>query len=74
MITKNPQLKEIFPKPPMPALRQPPNLCKIICKGKLYDTDRKNHDQGWKKCHLSEKMGHHVVFVYTRIIIHLKLR
>ena len=37
MITKNKHLEKVFKRPPMPALRQPPNLRKIICKDKLYD-------------------------------------
>ena len=35
MIFKKPELKETFKDPPMAALRQPPNLRKILCKAKL---------------------------------------
>ena len=57
MITKNEHLKKIFTAPPMPALRQPPNLRNIICKSKLFDKDRMETSEdkiGWQKCENKE--------------------
>ena len=53
-----PHLAEIFPKTPMPAYRQPPNLRKLLCRSKLYQVKRtltlkrSTHKEapGWKKC------------------------
>ena len=58
MIKKDPKLKEIFPGPPMPALRQPKNLRRILCKSKLNPVKRINNLRrgthknapGWKNC------------------------
>ena len=58
MIKKNENLKEVFPDPPMPALRQPPNLRRILCTSKLQPVKRLQRVQrgthrsapGWKKC------------------------
>ena len=58
MIFSNPDLKEIFPEPPMAALRQGPNLRKYLCRSKLSKQTRDNRFQrntrknatGWKKC------------------------
>ena len=56
MIRKNSSLKEIFPSEPMPALRQGPNLRRLICRAKLHQkpTGRpKRATQvapGWKPC------------------------
>jgi hypothetical protein len=58
MLKKNENLKEFFPAPPMPALRQPPNLRRILCGSKLHPIRRANRVQrgthkdapGWKKC------------------------
>ena len=58
MIKKNKSLEEIFPAPPMPALRQPPNLRRILCGSKLNPVKRANRVRrgthkdapGWKKC------------------------
>ena len=58
MIKKNENLKEVFPAPPMPALRQPSNLRRILCGSKLHPIKRANRVQrgthknapGWKKC------------------------
>ena len=58
MIKKNANLKEVFPDPPMPALRQPPNLRRILCTSKLQPVQRAQRLQigthrsspGWRKC------------------------
>ena len=58
MIRKNDKLVEFFPAPPMPALRQPKNLRRILCSSKLKPVQRSNRLQrgthknapGWKKC------------------------
>ena len=58
MVFKKPELKETFHNPPMAALRQPPNLRRIVCRSSLYQPKRgdlfirKSHRQapGWKKC------------------------
>jgi hypothetical protein len=58
MIRKNETLKEVFPAPPMPALRQPPNLRRILCGSKLHPVRRAERVKrgthkdapGWKKC------------------------
>ena len=58
MVFKKPELNPVFVSAPMAALRQPPNLRKIICRSKLYPilraekysrTCHKNAP-GWKKC------------------------
>ena len=58
MTFTNPDLKEIFPEPPMGALRQGSNLRKYLCRSQLYKSSRENQFQratrktaaGWKKC------------------------
>ena len=40
MIKKNENLKEVFPAPPMPALRQPKNLRRILCCSRLKPVKR----------------------------------
>ena len=58
MIFKNQNLKEAFPDPPMAALRQPPNLRRILCRSYLYSVKRgdkferssKESAPGWHKC------------------------
>ena len=58
MIFNNPELKEIFPEPPMGALKQGPNLRKNLCRSVLYRTSRntkyqrstRKTSEGWKKC------------------------
>ena len=58
MLFANPNLKEIYPDPPMPALRQPKNLRRILCRSKLHPitrstrVKRNTHKQaaGWKRC------------------------
>ena len=58
MIKKNENLKEVFPAPPMAALRQPPNLRRILCGSKLHPVKRAERVKrgthkdapGWKKC------------------------
>ena len=58
MLFKKPELKPVFQEAPMAALRQPPNLKKIICRSKLYPTTRAEkysrtchkNAPGWKKC------------------------
>ena len=58
MLFKKPELESVFQDPPMAALRQPPNLRKLLCKSKLHPVKRRNrfvrHSHktapGWKKC------------------------
>ena len=58
MIFKKPDLKSTFPHPPMAALRQPPNMRKILCRASLYPLSRGDkfvrnshrNAPGWKKC------------------------
>ena len=49
MITNNITLKKVFTKPPIPALRQTPNLRNLLCKSKLSQIDSRN-EHGWKNC------------------------
>ena len=58
MLKKNKELKEIFPAPPMAALRQPKNLKRILCQSRLNPVKRSDRVKrgthknapGWKKC------------------------
>ena len=58
MTFNNPDLKAVFPEPPMAALRQGPNLRKHLCRSQLYRSTRDNQYQrnsrknsaGWRKC------------------------
>ena len=58
MTFNNPDLKEIFPQPPMGALRQGPNLRKHLCRSQLskssrdinYQRNSRKNAAGWKKC------------------------
>jgi hypothetical protein len=58
MIFKKPELKDVFREPLMAALRQPPNLRKMMCRAALFQPKRedrlgrKTHRSapGWKKC------------------------
>ena len=58
MIFKKPELKTTFKNLPMAALRQPPNLRKLLCKSSLYSIRRgdkftRNAHRsapGWRKC------------------------
>ena len=58
MLFKKPELKTTFPEPPMPALRQPPNIRQLLCRSKLFPVMRGNNlarkckktAPGWKKC------------------------
>ena len=56
MINENPELSEVFPEPPMAALRQGPNLRKLLCKAKLTKVTRnrpraaQRSAAGWKRC------------------------
>ena len=59
MISENPELSEVFPDPPMAALRQGPNLRNLLCKSKLpkilRNPIRSTHrnSAGWKRCSAS---------------------
>ena len=61
MVSDNPELLEPFPKPPMAALRQGPNLRRILCKSKLHKVSRNptrathRSSAGWKRCSASGK-------------------
>ena len=58
MIFKKPELKPVFQAAPMAALRQPPNIRKLVCRSKLYPISRATklsrtchkNAPGWKKC------------------------
>lgn len=56
MVHDNPELKEPFPEPPMAALRQGPNLRRILCRSTLYKKNRNpkrathRSAAGWKRC------------------------
>ena len=58
MIYNNPELKTVFPAPPMTALRQGPNIRKLMCRAKLSKISRNSklkrnahrNADGWKKC------------------------
>ena len=58
MIFKKPELREVFEAPPMAALRQPPNLRKVLCRSTLFNINRVDkflrnshrNAPGWKKC------------------------
>ena len=58
MLFKKTELRKVFQDPPMAALRQPPNLKKILCRSKLYSVKRgtfllrkcRKSAAGWKKC------------------------
>ena len=56
MVNGNPKLSEVFPKPPMAALWQGPNLRRLLCKAKLTKITRNKpraahrSAAGWKRC------------------------
>ena len=58
MIFKKPELEPVYMSAPMAALRQPPNIKKMICRSKLYPMTRsekysrtcRKNAPGWKKC------------------------
>ena len=56
MITDNPDLKKVFPQPPMASLRQGPNLRKMLCKSTLPKVSRNptrgthRTTNGWRRC------------------------
>ena len=58
MTFNNPELKQVFPEPPMGAMKQSSNLRKYLCRSQLSKTSRDTHYQrntrknasGWKKC------------------------
>ena len=58
MVFRKPELKPVFKDAPMAALRQPPNMKKLICRSKLYPVSRAakytrtchQNAPGWKKC------------------------
>ena len=59
MVSENPELKDVFPEPPMAALRQGPNLRKLLCRSKLPKVSRNpkrashRNSAGWKRCSAS---------------------
>ena len=71
MVSDNPELLEPFPKPPMEALRQGPNLRRILCKSKLHKVSRNptrathRSSAGWKRCSASVKRQCNVPSVLT---------
>ena len=56
MIRDNPELKKVFPEPPMVTLRQGPNLRRLLCKSSLSKQSRNplrathRNTSGWKRC------------------------
>jgi hypothetical protein len=58
MLFKKPELETTFDAPPMAALRQPPNLRKMICRSSLPTVKREDRftrnshksARGWRKC------------------------
>ena len=58
MVRKNSELKEVFPAPPMAALRQGKNLRRMLCSSKLHPVKRLDRvrrgvhkdSPGWKNC------------------------
>ena len=58
MLFKKPELRTTFENPPMAALRQPPNLRKMICRSTLstvkrsdkFSRNAQKSAPGWKKC------------------------
>ena len=56
MLSDNPDLKKVFPKPPMASLRQGPNLRRILCKATLPKISRNptrathRSTSGWRRC------------------------
>jgi hypothetical protein len=44
-MTRDMEAKDAFPKPPMVAYRQPPNLKSVLCRAKL--PDRKTQKGSW---------------------------
>ena len=56
MLIKNSSLKNVFPSPPMAALRQGPNLRRLLCKARLNPmpstrpTRASRTMPGWRKC------------------------
>ena len=58
LLFNHPELKQKFGEPPMSALRQGPNIRKMICRSRLSDNSRANNfkrgshfsAQGWRKC------------------------
>ena len=58
MLFKKPELETTFDAPPMAALRQPPNLRKMICRSSLPTVKREDRftrnshksAPGWRKC------------------------
>ena len=61
MIRKNSTLKQCFPKGPMVAHRQPPNLRKALCRARLYPsittrpTRTTRSTPGWRPCGAGNK-------------------
>ena len=59
MLNDNPDLKKVFPQPPMASLRQGPNLRRILCKATLSKQSRNptrathRNTAGWRRCSTS---------------------
>ena len=54
MIFQHPELQNTFPAPPMPALRQTPNLRHYLCRSRMYNVNsRRSRNTGWKRCNRS---------------------
>ena len=56
MLIDNPDLKKVFPQPPMASLRQGPNLRNLLCKSTLPKLSRNpkrtshRNANGWRRC------------------------
>ena len=56
MIFQHPELNDVFPAPPMAALRQTANLRHYLCRSRLYNVTNsrsRNTGAGWSKCNKS---------------------
>ena len=54
MAFQHPELKDVFPAPPMAALRQTANLRHYLCRSRLYNVNNdRSRSTGWSKCHKS---------------------
>jgi hypothetical protein len=51
IMTKDPLIKKLFPKPPMLAFKQPSNLRRMLCRAKLHpDNQARRKLKGIKPC------------------------
>ena len=78
MLIDNPELKKVFPDPPMASLRQGPNLRRILCKSTLSKQSRNptrathRTTNGWRRC--SKTSGRQFLSPHTSLVIHTQSR